>query len=82
VIAFSTAHRLPHRTDSAELALTLLRDDAPALRDMFEAAGEVVHEAVLNSLCAADVMTGRDGHRVEALPYELLARAPGVRVHQ
>jgi D-aminopeptidase len=82
VVAFSTAHRVPHRTDSAELALTLLRDDAPALRDLFESAGEVVHEAVLNSLCAADAMTGRDGHRAEELPYELLARAPGVRVHQ
>ena len=79
VIAFSTAHRVPHRSDSPELDLRLLRDDAPALRDMFEAAGEVVHEAVLNSLCAADAMSGRDGNRVEALPYELLAGAPGVR---
>jgi D-aminopeptidase len=79
VIAFSTAHRVAHRTDSPELELRLLRDDAPAVRELFEAAGEVVHEAVLNSLCAADAMTGRDGHRVEALPYELLEGAPGVR---
>jgi D-aminopeptidase len=82
VIAFSTAHRLAHRSDSPELELRLLRDDAPAVRDLFEAAGEVVHEAVLNSLCAADAMTGRDGHRVEALPYELLAAAPGLRAYQ
>jgi D-aminopeptidase len=82
VIAFSTAHRVPHRSDSPELELRLLRDDAPALRDLFEAAGEVVHEAVLNSLCAADAMTGRDGHSVEALPYELLAQAPGLRLRQ
>jgi hypothetical protein len=27
---------------------------------------------VLNSLCAADAMVGRDGHRLEAFPYELL----------
>jgi D-aminopeptidase len=79
VIAFSTAHRIAHRSASAELDLHLLRDDAPGMRDLFEAAGEVVHEAVLNSLCAADAMAGRDGHRVEALPYELLAAAPGVR---
>jgi D-aminopeptidase len=79
VIAFSTAHRVPHRTDSAELELRLLRDDAQAVRDLFEAAAEVVHEAVLNSLCVADAMAGRDGHHVEALPYELLAHAPGVR---
>ncbi len=78
-LAFSTAHRLAHREDSSEHTLRLLRDDAPELRDLFEAAGEVVHEAVLNSLCAADAMEGRDGNRVEAFPYELLERAPGVR---
>jgi D-aminopeptidase len=82
VIAFSTAQRVPHRSDGPELDLRLLRDDAPALRDLFEAAAEVVHEAVLNSLCAADAMSGRDGNRVEALPYELLAGAPGVRSGQ
>ena len=78
MIAFSTANRVAHRSDSPELELSLLRDDAPEVRALFEAAGEVVHEAVLNSLCAADGMTGRDGHRVEAMPYELLAAAPGV----
>ena len=55
-----------------------MRDDSPVLRDLFEAAGEVVYEAVLNSLCAADTMQGRDGNRVEAFPYELLERASGV----
>jgi D-aminopeptidase len=78
VIAFSTAHRVAHREDAPEMEIRLLRDDAPAMRELFEAAGEVVHESVLNSLCAADAMTGRDGHSVEALPYELLAGAPGV----
>jgi D-aminopeptidase len=78
-LAFSTAHRIAHREDTPELELRLLRDDSPQLRELFEAAGEVVHEAVLNSLCAADAMEGRDGNRVEAFPYELLERAPGVR---
>jgi D-aminopeptidase len=78
-IAFSTAHRIPHRSDSPEIDLRLLRDDGAEMRDLFEAAGEVVHEAVLNSLCAAEAMRGRDGNRVEALPYELLEAAPGVR---
>jgi D-aminopeptidase len=79
VVAFSTAHRIPHRSESGELELRLLRDDAPQIRELFEAAAEVVHEAVLNSLCAAEPMSGRDGNRVEALPYELLAAAPGIR---
>ncbi len=78
VVAFSTAQRVPHAADGPELSLRILRDDAPALRELFEAAGEVVHEAVLNSLCSAGPMSGRDGNRAEAFPYELLDSAPGV----
>ena len=78
-LAFSTAHRVPHRSDDPHLELRLLRDDSPALRELFEAAGEVVHEAVLGSLCSASAMDGRDGNRAEAFPYELLAAAPGLR---
>ena len=48
------------------------------MRQLFEAAGELVHEAVLNALCSADATDGRDGNRVEAFPYELLEHAPGV----
>jgi D-aminopeptidase len=79
VLAFSTAHRIAHREDGDQLDLRVLRDDSVALRELFEAAAEVVHEAVLNSLCAAEATEGRDGHRAEALPYELLAQAPGLR---
>jgi D-aminopeptidase len=78
-LAFSTAQRIPHREDGDHLELRFLRDDSVALRELFEATPEVVHEAVLNSLCAAEAMEGRDGNRVEALPYELLERAPGLR---
>jgi D-aminopeptidase len=77
-LAFSTAQRIPHREEADELELRLLRDDSTGLRELFEAAVEVVHEAVLNALCAAEPMEGRDGNRVEALPYELLEDAPGV----
>jgi L-aminopeptidase/D-esterase-like protein len=49
------------------------------MRELFEAAGEVVHEAVLNSLCAAAAMDGRDDHRAEAFPHELLDAAPFLR---
>jgi D-aminopeptidase len=78
-LAFSTAQRIPHRSDESLLELRLLRDDSVALRELFEAAGELVHEAVLNSLCSASAMEGRDGNRVEAFPYQLLAAAPGLR---
>ena len=76
VIAFSTAHRLAHRVERDRDEFSFLRDDSVAMRDLFEAAGEVVYESVLNSLCAADALTGRDGNRAEAFPYELLDAAP------
>ena len=76
-LAFSTAQRLAHRSESEREQLSFLRDDSVALRELFEAVGEVVHEAVLNSLCTAAAMEGRDGHRVDALPYELLDGRPG-----
>jgi D-aminopeptidase len=74
VIAFSTAHRVAHRSESAHEELGFLRDDSRPVRELFEAAGEVTQEAVLNSLCVADGMDGRDGNRVEAFPYDLLPR--------
>jgi D-aminopeptidase len=79
VIAFSTAHRVPHRVERDTSDFTFLRDDSPAMRDLFEAAGEVVLESVLNSLCVADSMDGRDGHRAEAFPQELLGAVPFLR---
>jgi D-aminopeptidase len=79
VIAFSTARRIPHRAEEPLLELRLLRDDSVAMRQLFEAAGELVHEAVLGSLCSADAMDGRDGNRAEAFPHGLLDGAPGVR---
>ena len=75
VIAFSTAQRLPHADERHTQEFSFLRDDAGAMRELFEMAAEATREAVLNSLCVADTMAGRDGHRVEALPYELLERA-------
>jgi D-aminopeptidase len=77
-LAFSTAQRIPHRQQEDQIELRFVRDDSAALRELFEATVEVVHEAVLNALCSADAMEGRDGNRVEALPYELLGGAPGV----
>jgi D-aminopeptidase len=79
VIALSTAHRVPHWVDETHQEFEFLRDDSLAVRQLFEAAGEVVHESVLGSLCCADETDGRDGHRADAFPYELLEGAPGVR---
>jgi D-aminopeptidase len=79
VIAFSTAHRMAHRVERDTDEFTFLRDDSAAVRDLFEAAGEVVLESVLNSLCVADSMDGREGNRAEAFPHELLGAVPFLR---
>jgi len=41
---------------------------------LFMAAIEATEEAILNSLFAAETMTGKDGRRVEALPVEKVIR--------
>jgi D-aminopeptidase len=79
VIAFSTAHRLAHRASRDRDELSFLRDDSAAMRDLFEAAGEVVQESALNSLCVADAVEGRDGNRAEAFPHQLLDAVPFLR---
>jgi D-aminopeptidase len=79
VLAFSTAHRVSHRSEAARDRFEFLRDDSAAMRVLFEAAAELVHEAVLNALCVADAVEGRDGHVAPALDHGLLAGAPGVR---
>jgi D-aminopeptidase len=79
VIAFSTAHRLAHRASHDRVELSFLRDDSAAMRDLFEAAGEVVQESALNSLCVADAVEGRDGNRAEAFPHQLLDAVPFLR---
>jgi D-aminopeptidase len=78
-IAFSTAHRVAHRVERDRDEFSFLRDDSVAMRNLFEAAGEVVHESVLNSLCAADAVEGRDGNRAEAFPFQLLGAVPLLR---
>lgn len=78
VIAFSTAHRLPRRTDAVTRGFRFLRDGGATMRELFEAAPEVTYEAVLNALCTADAAPRLDGRRVEAFPYELLPRLRGI----
>jgi D-aminopeptidase len=79
VLAFSSAHRVPHRSEADSDRFEFLRDDSATMRRLFEAGAELVHEAVLNALCVAEAMEGRDGHRARALDYDLLSGAPGIR---
>lgn len=68
VIAFSThtAVRVKHNPDDQTYATTQLINDATS--PLFMAAIEATEEAIINSLFAAETMTGKDGRTVQALP--------------
>jgi D-aminopeptidase len=66
VIAFSSANRI-RAGDNLQSAQTIGND---AMSPLFEAVVEATEEAIYNSLFKATTVTGRDGHRVEALPIE------------
>lgn len=68
-IAFSTARRIAHWPEGALRSEPHLVDEA-ALNTLFTAVIEAVEEAVLNSLCMATTLTGRDGHVCFALPLD------------
>lgn len=70
VIAFSTAHRMAHAAGAATTTRPALADEPAAMAALFPAVVEAVEEAVLNSLCVAETMEGRDGHVSPAFPIE------------
>ncbi len=82
-LAFSTANQgaldsqmglaRPGERDLRSLSF-LSWDD---IDDLFEAVVQSVEESVLNALVASTEMTGRDGHRVPALPRDRLRELPG-----
>jgi D-aminopeptidase len=70
VLAFSTAVRLPHDPVDLVANLPVVVDEQRVLDGLFPAVADCVEEAVLNALCAAQTMVGRDQHTVYALPVE------------
>jgi D-aminopeptidase len=73
VIAFSTAQRVPHSgTGEITRQLTILAEEAPTVPRLFQAAVEATEEAIINALCMADTLTGRDGNVRHALPLDRL----------
>lgn len=64
-LAFSTAYTVPHLVERPMPALAMLHDGL--LDDLFQAAADSCEQAILNALWHARPVTGRDGHRREAL---------------
>jgi D-aminopeptidase len=70
VVAFSTAHRIPHKSAWLTTTQTVLADEGKAMYWLFPVVVESVEEAVLNSLFRAETVVGRDGHTRHGLPTE------------
>jgi D-aminopeptidase len=70
VIAVSTAREnlVPYQSKSLFQENKELKNDA--MSPLFLATIEATEEAILNSLFAAESMTGRDGHEIQALPID------------
>ena len=68
VIAFSAAREARIRAGEMVRRAPALGNEAAS--PLFLAAVEATEEAIYNSLLRATTITGRDGHRVEALPIE------------
>ena len=67
-IAFSTAPENRIRRTSAVRQIQVLGNEA--MSPLFLAVVEATEEAIYNSLLRATTVTGRDGHRSEALPID------------
>lgn len=68
VIAFSTAERIGHADSESVRDRPRLHNHA--MDGLFLAVVEATEEAIYNALFAAETLTGRDGHRLEALPVD------------
>jgi L-aminopeptidase/D-esterase-like protein len=68
-IAFSTANR---GAAAAKATVNVSMAPNENLDPLFEATVQATEEAIVNAMAAAETMTGRDGHRVAALPHERL----------
>jgi D-aminopeptidase len=71
-IAFSTAEEVRRTAASRSMLWSYPEVPNDFISPLFEAAIEATEEAIYNSLCMAETMTGYRGVTVEALPYSFV----------
>lgn len=67
-LAFSIAN--PHAADPSQATHNVTTVPNDRLDPIFTATVQAVEEAIINALVANESMTGRDDHRVDALPHD------------
>lgn len=70
VLALSTANGVPRTYPSKTYRVELLAD--PYVNPLYEATIDATEEAILNAICMATPITGRDGHHARAIPLDEL----------
>lgn len=70
-LCFSTGNAIPHEAKAPFRTMRELNEEHINL--LFRAAAEATEESVLSALLHAEAVTGRDGHRAEALSQVLRA---------
>jgi len=68
ILSFSTAYKIPHYPEEFTCDVKILSDTH--INPLFEAVEEATEEAVINALCAATTMKGRDDNIVYTLPLD------------
>jgi L-aminopeptidase/D-esterase-like protein len=68
-LAFSTANPGSAKPSGLSQVRMVANGDIDSL---FNAAIQATEEAIINTLVAAETMTGRDHHKVPALPHDFL----------
>jgi len=72
VVGFSTANIIPRRTQKMVYKMKILLDQR--LDPLYEAVMEATEEAILNSMCMAEPMTGANDNFCHALPLDEVSR--------
>ena len=74
VIAFSTTNKVIHDSKEETFSLEIVNEQTKLFNDLLKGTVEATEEAVLNSLCKAESMEGRDKNFREALPLDQLKK--------
>lgn len=70
VLSFSTGNHVPRRPIGLTYQLEVLSDSH--INPIYEAAVDATEEAILNAICMANPVIGRDGNTARALPLDRL----------